>query len=148
LPAVIWLLRHAEAEEGSPDFERKLTVEGEQDARAAGAALAVLGLTFDACLASPRVRAWDTARLACESLPIDPIETEALQGGPFDPFELAIGYGDSVLMVGHEPDLSMAVHNMTGAQVRMPKSGVVAIDRGELNALLRPAHLRALARLR
>ena len=146
---MIWLLRHAEAEDGSPDAERKLTPEGREQARAAGAALTVMGVEFDACLASPRVRAWDTARLVCESLGIEPIEEKALRGGPFDPVELALGQdGESILMVGHDPDLSLAVHDMTGAQVRMPKCGIAAIDRGELKALLRPEDLQALARLR
>lgn len=146
LRAVIWLLRHAEAEDGSPDAARKLTEEGEEQARAVGAALAVLGVAFDACLTSPRVRARDTARLACAPLGVEPKEEQALRGGPIDPLELALGHGESVLIVGHDPDLSMAVHDMTGAQVRMPKGGIAAIDRGELKALLRPEDLRALAK--
>jgi phosphohistidine phosphatase len=142
---VIWLLRHADAEDGSPDFDRRLTAQGEEQARTVGAALKALGVGFDACLSSPRVRALDTARLACEPLGIEPIEEEALRGGPIDPLELALGHGESVLMVGHDPDFSMAVHDMTGAQVRMPKAGIAAIDRGELKALLRPEDLRAIA---
>jgi len=145
---VIWLLRHAEAEDGSPDAERKLTSQGRDQAVAVGKALAVLGVEFDACLASPRVRARDTAMLVCDSLGIEPTEEDGLRGGPFDPLELALGHGgESVLLVGHEPDLSMAIHDATGAQLRMPKAGIAAIDRGELKVLLRPQELHALARL-
>jgi phosphohistidine phosphatase len=146
---MIWLLRHAEAEKGSPDAERRLTPAGEREARAVGTALSVLGLELDACLTSPRVRARDTARLVCEALDgIEPVDEPALGGGPFDPREVALGHGDSVLLVGHEPDFSAAVHTATGAQVRMPKAGLAAVDRGELKLLLRPPELRALARLR
>jgi phosphohistidine phosphatase len=145
---MIWLLRHAHAEDGSPDAERPLSPKGEQQARAAGAALAVLGLELDACLTSPRVRARDTARLVCEPLGIEPLDEPALRGGPFDPLEVATGHGESVLLVGHDPDFSMAIHDATGAQVRMPKGGLAAIDRGELKLLLRPHELQALARLR
>jgi hypothetical protein len=53
-----------------------------------------------------------------------------------------------VLLVGHEPDFSMAIHDATGAQVRMPKAGLAAIDRGELKLLLRPHELKMLAKLR
>jgi phosphohistidine phosphatase len=150
LPTVIWLLRHAEAEDGSPDFERELTPKGEEQARAAGAALAVLGVELDACLTSPRVRARETARIVCEQLGgSDPQEEPKLRGGPFDPVEVALGHGgESVLLVGHEPDISMAIHGATGAQVRMSKAGLAAIDRGELMHLLRPSVLRELARLR
>jgi phosphohistidine phosphatase len=144
---MIWLLRHADAEDGSPDAERPLSATGERQARAAGIALAALGVTFDACLTSPRVRARDTARLVCEPLGIEPSEERVLRGGPFDPLDVAAGHGESVLLVGHDPDFSMAIHDATGAQVRMPKAGLAAIDRGELKLLLRPQELEALARL-
>jgi phosphohistidine phosphatase len=144
---MIWLLRHAHAEPGSPDAERPLSERGEQQARAVGAALAVLGVEFDACLTSPKVRARETARLACEPLGIEPWEERALRGGPFDPTDVAAGHGESVLLVGHEPDFSMAVHDATGAQVRLAKAGLAAIDRGELKLLLRPHELQTIARL-
>ncbi len=145
---MIWLLRHADAEDGSPDAERRLSPKGEQQARAVGDALAALGVELDACLSSPKVRARQTARLVCEPLGVEPIEQRALRGGPFDPTDVAAGHGESVLLVGHEPDFSMAIHDATGAQVRMPKAGLAAIDRGELKLLLRPHELKALARLR
>ena len=68
----------------------------------------------------------------------------ALQGGPFDPHEVAAGL-DSVLLVGHDPDFSMAVHTLTGAQVRMKKGGLAGIAKGELAVLLRPAEIAAIA---
>jgi phosphohistidine phosphatase len=143
---VIWLLRHGEAEDGSPDAERKLTAKGEKQARAAGKALERLGVSIDACLSSPKVRARDTARLACEALQLEVEEDRRLEGGPFDVGEVVAGHGDDVLLVGHDPDFSMAVHAATGAQVRMPKGGLAGVDRGELKVLLRPKELRALAR--
>ena len=59
----LWLLRHGDAEpHGSgPDFERRLTARGEQQARAAGRALARMGVSFERVFTSPRVRALDTA---------------------------------------------------------------------------------------
>ena len=54
---MLWLLRHAEAEDGSPDSERPLTEKGRRQSEAAGAALAALGVGIDACLTSPKVRA-------------------------------------------------------------------------------------------
>ena len=68
---MIWLLRHGEAEDGAPDAERKLTAKGERQSRAAGAALAKLGVHLDICLSSPKVRAVETARLACEPLGVE-----------------------------------------------------------------------------
>jgi phosphohistidine phosphatase len=142
---MIWLLRHGEAEDGSPDAERKLTEKGEHQSRMVGVALKRLGVELDACLASPKVRAADTARLACEELGVDVQLAPKLAGGPFDADELAAGLGDHVMLVGHDPDFSMAVHTLTGAQVRMKKGGLAGVDRGELKVLLRPAELEAMA---
>jgi phosphohistidine phosphatase len=142
---MIWLLRHGEAEDGTPDAERPLTEKGKRQSRAAGAALKKLGIKPDACITSPKVRAADTAKLACEELGVDFQLEPKLAGGPFDAEELAAGLGDNVLFVGHDPDFSMAVHTLTGAQVRMKKGGLAGIDRGELKVLLRPAELDAMA---
>jgi phosphohistidine phosphatase len=142
---VIWLLRHGDAERGSPDAERPLTDKGRRQARVAGAALKALGVKIDACLTSPKLRAADTARLACEELGVEPQHEPKLAGGPFDPEALAAGLGDDVLLVGHDPDFSMAVHTLTGAQVRMKKGGLAGVEKGELKVLLRPDETRAMA---
>ena len=39
----------------------------------------------------------------------------------------------------------MAVHALTGAQVRMKKGGLAGVEKGELMVLLRPAELTAIA---
>ena len=63
---MIWLLRHGDAKDvASDDASRRLTAKGERQARAAGEALAALGIEFDACLSSPKVRAKQTAELTC-----------------------------------------------------------------------------------
>jgi phosphohistidine phosphatase len=142
---MIWLLRHAEAEPGSPDEARKLTPKGEEQARNAGLALARLGVKPDLCLTSPRVRAVQTAELACEPLGVQVTIEPRLSGGPFDPEELAAGVGE-VLLVGHDPDFSMAVHDMTGAQVRLRKGGLAAVNKGELVVLVRPRETTEIAR--
>jgi phosphohistidine phosphatase len=140
---MIWLLRHGEAADGRPDDQRPLTELGERQARAAGVALAKLGVEVELCLSSPKKRALDTARLACEALGVEVSIDERLKAGPFDPEELA---GDAeALLVGHDPDFSAAVHAATGAQVRMKKGGLAGIDRGELKVLLRPTETFALA---
>jgi phosphohistidine phosphatase len=142
---VLWLLRHGHAADGSPDAERPLTEKGEEQARAAGRALKALGVEIAACLTSPKVRAADTARLACEELGVEPRLEPKLSGGPFDAEALAAGLGEHVLLVGHDPDFSMAVHSLTGAQVRMKKGGLAGIEKGELMVLLRPTELAAIS---
>jgi phosphohistidine phosphatase len=143
---MLWLLRHGDAAEGSPDAERPLTDKGREQSRAAGAALKALGVELDACLTSPKLRAADTARIACEQLGgAEPELEPKLAGGPFDAEALAAGLGEEVLLVGHDPDFSSAVHSLTGAQVRMKKGGLAGIDSGELIVLLRPRELKRIA---
>ena len=141
---MIWLLRHGEAEEGSPDSERKLTAKGERQSRAAGAALVVLGVQLDVCLASPKVRAAETALLACEQLGVEVRLESRLAGGSFDAESLVAGLGE-VLLVGHDPDFSQAVHSLTGARVQLKKGGLAGIEAGELKVLMRPKELEAIA---
>jgi len=143
---MIWLLRHGDAAEGSPDAERPLTEKGREQSRAVGAALKAIGVELAACLTSPKVRAAETARLACEQLgDVEPQLEPKLAGGPFDAEALAAGLGDDVLLVGHDPDFSAAVHSLTGAQVRMKKGGLAGVDRGELIVLMRPRELKQLS---
>jgi phosphohistidine phosphatase len=144
---MIWLLRHGDAEDSAAeDFARELTAKGRRQARAAGLALAELGVEIDACLTSPKVRAVQTAELACEPLGVTPEAADALRGGDFDPEELAAGRGD-VLLVGHKPDFSRAIQLATGGRVEVKKGSLVALDGSTLAALLRPGHLRKIAGL-
>jgi phosphohistidine phosphatase len=142
---VIYLLRHGEAEAGEgDDAARRLTAKGERQAAAAGAALAALGVAIDVCRTSPRVRAAETARLACEPLAVEPESAAELAGGGFDALALGAGRGE-MLVVGHEPDLSSEVGRLTGAHVKLRKGGLAVIDGSTLLALLRPHELAAIA---
>jgi phosphohistidine phosphatase len=151
----LWLLRHGEAvpHESKPDADRELTPRGERQAAAAGVGLARLGVEFDACYTSPKVRARDTARLACRALNIEPQAEDALSDGfdREDALELVYRHGADarVLVVGHEPSFSQVVHDLTGARVDFKKGGVAAVRTeragGELLVLLRPRELESLA---
>ena len=142
---MIWFLRHGDAEDSQPDDERRLTEKGEAQARAAGAALAALGVKPELCLASPRLRACATAELACAELGGIEVTVEPrLSGGWFDPVELSAGL-DEVLLVGHEPDFSDAVQELTGARIDMKKGGLAGVEAGVLRVLIRPKEAKAIA---
>jgi phosphohistidine phosphatase len=141
---MLWLLRHAEAVDGIPDEDRALTERGVRQATDAGRALQAIGAEIDVCLTSPKVRARQTAELACDMLGVE-VETEQrLAGQPVDVEDLIAGRGN-VLLVGHDPSFTLLVHDLTGAQARMKKGGVAAIAKGELITLLRPTDLSAIA---
>ena len=143
---MIWLLRHGDAKDGAgkPDAERELTEKGRRQSTAAGKALAELGVKLDVCLTSPRVRARETAELACKELGVKVEEDDRLAGGDFDPLEVAAGRGE-VMLVGHEPDFSQAVALVTGSRVKMKKGGLAGIDDHLLHALFRPRDLKEIA---
>jgi phosphohistidine phosphatase len=155
----LWLLRHAEAEpHGSRvDAERRLTVRGEGQARAAGLALARLGADFDAVLFSPKARAQQTAELAAEQWNSDQHERLRVHpplAGGFDARQAlaelsGVSPDGRLLIVGHEPDLSRVIRELTGAGVDLKKGGL-AVARlegvgGELTVLMRPRELALLA---
>jgi phosphohistidine phosphatase len=144
----LWLLRHGEAEphDSRSDDERRLTERGEGQSRTAGSALAALDVTFQAVYTSPKVRARDTAKLVCEPLGLQPLEHEPLREGFSADDALELLHADErVLVVGHEPDFSQVVHDLTGARVDLKKGGIAGIRmdgaRGELIVLLRPREL-------
>ena len=142
---MIYFLRHGDAEhETSNDADRRLTEKGERQAEAAGRALAALKAGIDVCLTSPKVRAEQTARLACKHLDVEVEIAEELRGGRFDAVALAAGRGD-VLLVGHEPDFSNAIADLTGGGVKLRKGSIACVEENLLHALLRPKDLRSIA---
>jgi phosphohistidine phosphatase len=61
----------------------------------------------------------------------------------------AAGENKRILLVGHEPDLSQVVHDLTGGRVALKKGGLagIALDgrNGQLLALLRTRELDRIA---
>jgi phosphohistidine phosphatase len=155
----LWLLRHAEAEPHGTrgDSERRLTERGERQARAAGIALARLGVKFDVILVSPKVRARDTAELAAEAW--SPQQRKRLReypplAGGFDAQHAlealtSVAADGYLLVVGHEPDLSRVAGDLTGGRLDLKKGGVAAVrlegSGGELLVLMRPRELALIA---
>ena len=153
MAAQLWMLRHGEAvpHESKPDHDRELTPRGRGQSELAGQALAALGAEFDACYASPKVRAWETASLACAALNVDPVREDSLSNGfsRVDALALLDAHDGNILVVGHEPSFSQVVYDFTGARVDFKKGGVAVVNAkrsaGELLVLLRPREIEAIA---
>jgi phosphohistidine phosphatase len=155
----LWVLRHAEAEPHGTrsDSERRLTGRGEQQARTAGIALALLDPTFESVLFSPKTRARQTAELAAEQW--EPSRRELLRehdalAAGFDGAQAldalaGLGADARLLIVGHEPDLSGVVADLTGGRIDLKKGGLAVVRLegvgGELAVLLRPRELALIA---
>jgi phosphohistidine phosphatase len=107
------IVRHAEAASGNPDELRPLTSEGREHARAVGARLRDEGFAADAVVSSPLLRARETA----EALGLGPPEVDdrlAPGASPLDVRDAAAGRGETVVVVGHQPDCSKAVAALSG----------------------------------
>ena len=99
-------MRHAEAEEGEPDELRALTARGRGAASELGRRLADDGVRLDAVLTSPLLRARQTgAALASPAgAGVEPDERLAPGATAEDVRAVVAGHGDTVAVVGHQPD--------------------------------------------
>jgi phosphohistidine phosphatase len=150
----IILVRHAEAEDralGTPDPERLLVAAGRRAARATGRALAALKVEPDCVVTSPYPRAHETAAIIAEELGAPLADDAALLGVEADDLAaLSERHGADLVLVGHEPDLSVLLRAVTGARVSFPKAAAAAIEplagqSGELRWFLRPRALALIA---
>jgi len=141
----LYFLRHASASDIAPnDAERKLTMEGEKEARVAGAALAELGVKPAQVLSSPLMRARQTAEIAARELKhTDDIEVfDELLNDTSTPALLKAlkSYGDAneLLLVGHMPSLSEHIAACIGVKsaeaVPLGKAGMACIELEQLRA--------------
>ena len=111
---IVW--RHAEAEEGAPDLERKLTAKGRKQAeRVAAWLLQRLPARF-AVIASPAARTQETA--AALGVPVKTDKTLAPGAAP-QAIIKACGWPDhkgAAVIVGHQPDLGRVLAELLGAR--------------------------------
>ncbi|MBO9534597.1 MAG: histidine phosphatase family protein [Solirubrobacteraceae bacterium] len=136
---VLWLLRHGQADHppGLDDAARPLTKKGEQQARAAGAALRAHAPAPAVVIASPRVRARRTAELAvaAHGAAPEPVVFDEIGGDYSLPELLALlspwTEGDArvdVVVVGHNPTLAWLVHQLTRDDRGLSTGTLVGID--------------------
>jgi phosphohistidine phosphatase len=165
----LWLLRHADAEPHGtrPDAERRLTDRGERQARLAGRALRRMGIEPEQILTSPKERALRTATLALEEWDGERLSRLRVHPSLYEGFNATqalaalapLGPDGRLLAVGHEPDLSSVVNQLTGAHIDLKKAGLAVVRiaastatdelsdaaGGELLLLLRPVELALIA---
>lgn len=127
MPMDLILWRHAEAEDGVSDLERRLTAKGEKHAQKVGAWLDRHLPRDTRILVSPAVRAQQTARAldrACETIP------DLAPGASVAAVLAAARWphaGEAVLVVGHQPWLGMVAAFLLGGEEApwtIRKSGV------------------------
>jgi len=112
------IVRHAEAASGEPDELRPLTAEGRDVARALGQRLADEGLEPDAVLTSPLLRARETAQELARPAGLEPEPDERLAPGATAEAVQAAAEerGQTVIVVGHQPDCSRIAAALGGGE--------------------------------
>jgi phosphohistidine phosphatase len=134
----LYFLRHGKAlsrdEWREDDGLRPLTEQGEKEVRAIGSRLVAMGLRPESIVSSPLARARRTAELVAEALDMtgDLLVDERLAPG-FDRAALAgvvadRGPAGSLMVVGHEPDFSETIGELTGGRVVCKKAGLARVD--------------------
>jgi phosphohistidine phosphatase len=122
------LVRHAEAAPGDPDELRALTAEGHEQARRLGERLHAEGVEPDAVLSSPLLRARETALELGFGEP-EPRD-ELAPGATADDVRAAVvGRGQTVVVVGHQPDCSRITAALRGgAEPPFPTASAQIIE--------------------
>jgi len=155
----LYFLRHGKAWSRAAwhgdDYLRPLTDAGEALVRAEGRAMKAMGLAPEVIVTSPMARARRTAEIVAEELGRSEllVEDQRLAHG-FDARLLAETVArhagaDSLMLVGHEPELSATVAELTGGgRLDFKKGGLARVDvkssrleDGILACLLTPAQI-------
>ena len=130
MTSVVYLVRHAEAEAGGHDADRRLTSSG----RAAfSGLLQVLGpkLAPNRILSSPSRRARETASILALSTGAPAESSDDLASGHAggrELLELARHAAAGTALVGHNPELAEAVAIAAGKPLPVPPGTVAALD--------------------
>ncbi len=122
------LVRHAESASGEPDELRALTPAGHAQARELGDRLRADGIEPEAVLSSPLLRARETAADLGFGEP-EPRD-ELAPGATVDDVRTAVtGRGETVVVVGHQPDCSEIAAALTGGpEPKFPPAGVQILE--------------------
>ena len=143
-PLKLYIMRHGPAEDEAPsgqDFDRALTASGRERVRNVARELLRCSQAPLIILSSPLVRALQTAEIVAQHAEVArplQVRREMAPGGRARDlvYELARSQAASVMVVGHEPDVSSLAAGLLPAGFDRPfeKAMVVAIEADECKA--------------
>ena len=130
----IYLLRHAKANAGLNDLERDLSAKGRRQAEFIGQWMRESGIMPDRIVSSPAKRTTVTARLCAEQAGYQGkirFADDLYDAHSNTYIDLIAGLNnkhDSVMVVGHNPEISAVVTVLTGEPLTMPPGTLVCIE--------------------
>src|ERR1700726_665376 len=131
---LIYFLRHGEADWPDwekPDDERPLTKRGRKEMHEVAAFLKRVKARPDLIVTSPLPRASQTAEIAAEHLKVKFYQDKLLAKsfGRQELERLLKKYpAESLMIVGHEPDFTQTISQLTGASLKLPKAGISLVE--------------------
>ena len=153
----LYFVRHGIAEDfADSDFARELTPRGRRRVAQSAQVMRQLKLRPQRIYSSPRLRSRQTADIIAAALDRPVTLADEVNFG-FDLEDIGsltrdLGHSAEVMFVGHNPDMSLVVHQLTGVNVSMKKGGLARVDvfdsaaaQGELVWLIAPKVFDALA---
>ena len=151
-----YFVRHGIAADlASNDFARELTKRGRQRVVTSAKVMKSLDIAPAVIYASPRLRARQTAEIIAAELGMQAVLADEVDFG-FDTAAVhalsqGLPPGSDLMFVGHNPDMSLILHQMTGVEAAMKKGGLARVDvlhqsaaHGELVWLIAPKVFDAL----
>jgi phosphohistidine phosphatase len=155
----LYFLRHADAGDplawDGPDEDRPLSHKGERQAERVARLLHGMDDGPDAIISSPKLRAFQTARIVAAEIGAEVVLSDRLGGGigvdTLGDLLDEAGLPARPLLVGHDPDFTETVSTLVGAEVLVKKGALVRIDAqlplraggGELRWLVPPDALKS-----
>lgn len=134
----LYFLRHGHAawpEWKGSDDDRPLNARGIKETHQVAAFLRRLGVAPDVIVSSPLPRADQTARITAGELGSKVVNEAALSPGfGANRIQSILAHcreAQEVMIVGHEPDFSKALEILTGARLKLAKSGVALVETEE-----------------
>ena len=127
-------LRHGEADWPNwtkPDDERPLTERGRKEMKRVAKFLERLQLIPDSILTSPLPRASQTAEIVGQRLGIElQVEPALAHGFNLERLRRLLAKRDTetVMIVGHEPEFSEVIGELTGGKIKISKAGVALLE--------------------
>ncbi len=123
------LVRHAKSDWGHPglaDHDRPLNARGLRDAPVMARRLADTRFVPDVIVTSTALRARTTAGFFAERFGLEPVALEDLYGAPADELLRVAAAQDvpSVLVVAHDPGMSVLAERLSGDIAHMPTCAV------------------------
>ncbi len=132
----LYFLRHGQA--GNPhdwhgdDTQRPLTIEGKKRMKREAATIWTLELPLDVIISSPLLRAFQTAEIVAKARGSEAkLVTDVRLAPGFGPKHLAAIVAEhrsarGLMLVGHEPDFSETISQVTGGGRLTMKKGALA----------------------